>query len=78
MSDPLDDLTPWGYDPLTPAQIAAARRALRPAHYREAAESLRALDYMGAADLLDSVARDLDDEQSADYQNEPEGEERSR
>lgn len=33
--------------------------ALAPAHYREAAASLRALGHDTAADLLDSTARDL-------------------
>lgn len=76
--DSLDDTAPWETPaPMSPAQIAAAHRALRPVHYREAAASLRAIDVIDvepevnsadyfagihrAADLLDSTARDLEE-----------------
>jgi hypothetical protein len=41
--------------------LAALAEAVRPVHYREAAGSLRKLGDTAAADLLDSVARDLED-----------------
>jgi len=44
--------------------VQAVVDAVRPVHYQEAAASLRRLGHDAAADLLDSVARDLTDELS--------------
>lgn len=55
--DPLDDTAPWETPaPMSPAQIAAAHRALRPVHYREAAESLRGIAKARLATAPDAVA----------------------
>jgi len=55
-----DDGTTVLYD----NEVKEAVASVRPVHYQEAAASLRRLGHYAAADLLDSVARDLTDELS--------------